>query len=122
MLADDNCVPMYNSALGDFNNYGNYISGNITFPTKECYSNLNFAFKNVYSSENTFEKQVIFERLGVLTGFLQTIDEKLEESSRSGSKSSIVRESEKTSEGGILLILVLLFLGVLIALKNNSNN
>mgnify|MGYP003385741226 CR=1 FL=1 len=66
MLADDNCVPMYSSNLGDFNNYGNYISGSITFPNKECYENLNYAFKNVYSSENISERQVMFDRLGTI--------------------------------------------------------
>ena len=72
MLADDNCVPMYNSDLGDFNNYGNYFSGSIIFPNKECYSNLNYAFKNGYSSENTPKIQVMFEKLGTIFGVVFT--------------------------------------------------
>ena len=65
MLADDNCVPMYNSDLGDFNNYGNYFSGSITFPNKECYSNLNFAFKNGYGKTKLQSGDILCEKLGV---------------------------------------------------------
>ena len=64
MLADDNCVPMYNSDLGNFNNYGNYFSGSITFPNKECYSNLNFAFKNGYGKTKLQSGDILCERLG----------------------------------------------------------
>ena len=66
MLADDNCIPMYSSDLKDFNNYDNYTLGKIKFPTKDCYENLNYAFKNGYSKSTDLSfDNVMFERLGV---------------------------------------------------------
>ena len=116
MLADDNCVPMYNSDLGNFNNYGNYIAGSITFPTKECYSNLNFAFKNGYSSENTFEKQVIFERLGVNSGIGRELND--------GQLNELREQFEKEDklvgdmDGKIIFIIILAIIIVFLNEKN----
>ena len=69
MIADDNCVPMFRSDLGDFNNFGNYHAGLIKFETKESYESLTFAFQNGYSEKG----QVVFERLGVMGGLLITV-------------------------------------------------
>ena len=111
MLADDNCVPMYNSDLGNFNNYGNYFSGSITFPNKECYSNLNFAFKNGYSSN----KAIYFERLGVSNGFYERLETK------SGGSSDSIEILEKfivddpflISNEAFIIVIILFILFVL---------
>ena len=64
-LADDDCVPMYNTSSKNPNNYGNYKSGKIKLPSKEVYQNLVFAFKNGYSRQITSKKLIISERLGL---------------------------------------------------------
>jgi len=67
-LADDDCVPMYNTSSKIPNNYGNYKSGKIKLPSKEAYQNLVFAFKNGYSRQITSKKLIVSERLGVSMG------------------------------------------------------
>ena len=114
MLADDNCVPMYSSNLGDFNNYGNYHSGSITFPTKSCYTNLTFAFRNEYSRENTLKEQVIFEKLGTIFGIdeellLELVDE-----------SGISDILAGFSAGIVLIIFTIIVIIVAIRLSQNT--
>jgi len=78
MLADDNCVPMYNSSKHCSNNYKNYSKGKIELSTRESYENLTFAFKNVYSSESKSTEYIFFERVGTNTGVIENFRDRFE--------------------------------------------